>query len=148
MVSGSFIQHCGKCPEEILSGQGRCLVSKVYINREEKPARGERACGFPEKGGDHVGEATSETDPRAHLERSQEWAGLESLLGGPHQPGHFPASLPFPHCHQQDLPQEKKKKQQAYNPSSEKSERGVAGVPTYIARLEKQEPRGHGGWKE
>ena len=42
----------------------------------------------------------------------------------------------------------KKKKQQAYNPSSEKSERGVAGVPTYIARLEKQEPRGHGGWKE
>ena len=110
MVSGSFIQHCGKCPEEILSGQGRCLVSKVYINREEKPARGERACGFPEKGGDHVGEATSETDPRAHLERSQEWASLESMLGGPHQPGHFPASLPFPHCHQQDLPQEKKKK--------------------------------------
>ena len=67
MVSGPFIQYCRKHPEEILSGQGRCLVSKVYINREEKPARGERACGFPEKGRAHVGEGASETDPRAHL---------------------------------------------------------------------------------
>ena len=76
----------------------------VYQQGREASKR-EKGMWLSWEGWDHVGEAPSETDPRAHLQRSQEWASLESLLRGPHQPGHFPASLPFPQRHQQDLPQ-------------------------------------------
>ena len=145
MVSGPFIQHYGKCPEEILSGQGRCLVSKVYINRQEKSARGERHVAFPRRVGTMLVRPPNRSQGPS---RKEPGVGRSRVTAGRTPPTWSLSCLSaFSSLPPAGSPSGEKKKK-AYNPSSEKSERGVAGVPTYIAKLEKQEPRGHGGWKE